>query len=314
MLDILLLYFIGRKFYTLSESFNRNKWGYALLGIAAYIVTILFMVVFLLAMNRRGYAEEIKLNATVAGLIAVPFGLLSCFGVYSLLKKQWKAYVIENPDILDDMDRQDLPYYKTSMPIISLLPAWYVDFLNTYDTLKNDICTYYLGMNLEEIHGRLATCTLLRLDDRNNGRFVSMDKQTENARQYLHNYFPDFPYTDQCVAIAWNGYCNLKNQWESNSVILIAKDGEKRHVYTIDIDSMMEPVLVAKNFDAFFVNLNETVEKARVFINDRKVPQTRKNGEVVSTDVSFSYVDVRPEAVAELDSIIQPQYYLHFDT
>lgn len=314
MIGLLLIYFVGEKFYKLASLFNRNKWGYTLLGIAAYYAgTIFFGVIFWVAMGLQGYSPETKLNSTIINIITIPFGLLVCYGVYTLLKKQWEASGVENPDILDDLDRHGFSNKTMADPVSDLLPTWYLEFLNTYDTLKNDVCTYYLGINLEKIHGRLATCTLLRLDDRNSGRYLSIDKQTERARQYLRDYFPNFPFTEQCVAIAWNGYCNVQNQWESNSVILVVKEGEKRSVYAVDIDSMMEPVPVSKDFDAFFVNLNETVENARIFINERTVPKTRKNGELIPVNMAFQYVDVELNEEEQLDNIIKPQYYVHFD-
>ncbi len=105
MLGIFLLYFIGEKFYKLAASFDRNKWGYAILGIAAYYFgTLVFGVLFWVAVDLWGDMPMETTNSTVINIVAVPFGLLSCYGLHKILKNQWDRNSVEDPDILDDMD------------------------------------------------------------------------------------------------------------------------------------------------------------------------------------------------------------------
>ena len=105
MLGIFLLYFIGEKFYKLAALFDRNKWGYTILGIAAYYIgTLVFGVLFWIGMDLWSDTSAEEVNSTVINIVAVPFGLLSCYGLYMLLKKQWEKSSVEDPGILDDMD------------------------------------------------------------------------------------------------------------------------------------------------------------------------------------------------------------------
>ncbi len=88
MLGIVLLYFIGKKFYDLAQLYSENKWLWAVLGIVAY-----YLGAFLLGIN-LSLIEELTGNYFIEdmpnillGLIALPFGLLSCYILYYFLKR-----------------------------------------------------------------------------------------------------------------------------------------------------------------------------------------------------------------------------------
>ncbi|NUO00713.1 MAG: hypothetical protein HUU01_08855 [Saprospiraceae bacterium] len=92
MLGIILLYFIGRGFYRLAETYGKNKWGLALAGIASYYVgtfiggiAIVFFYEWVLVISID------TLSDLGMGLLALPFGLLACWGFYTLLEKRWAA-------------------------------------------------------------------------------------------------------------------------------------------------------------------------------------------------------------------------------
>jgi len=105
MLGLFLLYFIGEKFYKLAALFDRNKWGYAILGIIAYYAgTFVFGVLFWIVVGLRGKMPMETINSTVINIVAVTFGLFSCYGLYKLLQNHWDKNSVEDPGILDDMD------------------------------------------------------------------------------------------------------------------------------------------------------------------------------------------------------------------
>ncbi|MCA0237023.1 MAG: hypothetical protein LCH81_11625 [Bacteroidetes bacterium] len=105
MLGILLLYFIGEKFYKLAASFEKSQWGYAILGIVSYYVgTFIFGVLLYIGVDAMGGNAEEELNSTAVSVIAVPFGLLSCYALYMILKKNWEKNSVEDSEVLDDMD------------------------------------------------------------------------------------------------------------------------------------------------------------------------------------------------------------------
>ena len=102
MLGILLLYFIGKSFYKLAEIYDKSKWAFAIVGIASYYGgTILGgIIVGVLVAIFDPYADFSELSYS---LIAIPFGLLTWWGLYYLLKKQWsKKGVQTNHDVLDE--------------------------------------------------------------------------------------------------------------------------------------------------------------------------------------------------------------------
>lgn len=96
MLHLALLYFIGKKFFELAEEYDKSKWGYAIAGVVSYYAgafifgAILGVIVVLLESD---FLETT--NDFVLGIIALPFGLLSCYLLYTFLEKKWKT---EKPD------------------------------------------------------------------------------------------------------------------------------------------------------------------------------------------------------------------------
>jgi hypothetical protein len=91
MLGLVLLYWIGKYFYKLSEEYNKNKWGFAILGIVVYYAgSILFaiIIVIIIEVISPGYLDNV--NDRVLDLICMPFGLLSCYLLYKYLEKNWK--------------------------------------------------------------------------------------------------------------------------------------------------------------------------------------------------------------------------------
>lgn len=99
MLGIILLYFIGKKFYELADDYHKSKWVFAILGVVIYYVGAfivgLIIGVFELIIETN-FIETA--NKFVLALIELPFGILSCYVLYSYLEKRWKK---EKPLIND---------------------------------------------------------------------------------------------------------------------------------------------------------------------------------------------------------------------
>ena len=104
MLGLLLIYFIGRKFYDLAGLYDKSQWGFAIFGVIAYYFgTFVAGIIFVILNEFYGSTPTDELNDYALGLMALPFGLLSCWGLYMLLKKQWKDKPIPSHyDILDE--------------------------------------------------------------------------------------------------------------------------------------------------------------------------------------------------------------------
>jgi hypothetical protein len=90
VIGILLLYFIW-KFYTdLAVEYGKNKWGYALLGIASYYagaITGGFIIGITGTLIDQDPFEG--MSDSMAGLIAFPFGVLTVWLLHRYLRKRW---------------------------------------------------------------------------------------------------------------------------------------------------------------------------------------------------------------------------------
>jgi len=104
MLGLLLVYVIGKQFYELAHEFQKSRWGFAILGVAAYY-TGSFLVGLAIGLS-DGFLETDFLESTsdlTINLIAMPFGLLTCYLTYRVLKNKWeKNFEAGNIEILDD--------------------------------------------------------------------------------------------------------------------------------------------------------------------------------------------------------------------
>lgn len=113
MLGLILLYWIGKYFYKLSEEYNKSKWGFAILGIVVYyIASILFGIIILLIIDAfsNEYSED-PISDFLLGVIAMPFGLLACYLLYNHLKKTWEK---EKPNTIKLIDEIGKPSNEIS--------------------------------------------------------------------------------------------------------------------------------------------------------------------------------------------------------
>ncbi|MGB0851308.1 MAG: hypothetical protein ACPGTP_08665 [Bacteroidia bacterium] len=97
MLGLLLLYFIGNEYHKLRLKYrpNSKSWSFILLGIAAYYFGTIVFGTISFVLTDLFYNKGVEGTSEFAiSLIAVPFGILSTYLMYSYLKKKWiKEYV-----------------------------------------------------------------------------------------------------------------------------------------------------------------------------------------------------------------------------
>jgi hypothetical protein len=103
MIGLLLIYFIGRRFYDFAFEYNRHQWLYAILGIVVYYFgTFVAGAVLASAAIFLDMPHLLEINSIVLSLLAIPVGLLFCWIFYILLKRNWeKRRLNENMDALD---------------------------------------------------------------------------------------------------------------------------------------------------------------------------------------------------------------------
>jgi len=108
MLGLVLLYWIGKYYYKLAESFNKNKWGFAILGIAIYYIGIMvfgFIVGIIFELVSPGYLDTF--NDKILGLLLLPFGILNCYLAYKYLEKTWVKNTPDPLELIDEIGKDN---------------------------------------------------------------------------------------------------------------------------------------------------------------------------------------------------------------
>jgi len=103
MLGLIFIYFVGKYYYELARDHNRNKWLYAIGGIASYYAGSLLGGVLIGIGLGLFHTDPEGINETLYGLFALPFGLAACYGLYRYLKNKWGKPEKFKSDILDDI-------------------------------------------------------------------------------------------------------------------------------------------------------------------------------------------------------------------
>lgn len=105
MLSVIILYFLGKRYYKLAEFHGRSKWGFAILGVACYYVgAIVSATIFAIAYDMLGYGLIDDLNDYLLGLIGLPFGILAWWLVFKYIERRFegKGKQALASDLLDD--------------------------------------------------------------------------------------------------------------------------------------------------------------------------------------------------------------------
>jgi len=103
MLGLLLIYSIGKYFYSLALENGRHAWGYAILGVVTYYGGALLSG-FIMGVVAALWAPELidDVPSFVWDIFALPFGMLACWALYTYLRNAWtKSAPINRPDVLD---------------------------------------------------------------------------------------------------------------------------------------------------------------------------------------------------------------------
>ncbi|MGY5352638.1 hypothetical protein ACXGQW_08765 [Wenyingzhuangia sp. IMCC45533] len=105
MLGILLLYFIGKKFYTLAEDYDKQKWKYTIFGILSYYGGVM-VGGFLLGIIDGLFLTTLTTTSNVAGILFIPFGITSCYLLYRYCDKKFNEEA-NNQDSINDIGNGD---------------------------------------------------------------------------------------------------------------------------------------------------------------------------------------------------------------
>lgn len=105
MIGIVLLYFVGKAFYDLAGINGKGQWLFAILGVISYyaglvVGGILIAIGYELFLD--GSIDDV--NDMLLGVMALPFGVLTCWGFYRILKSRWEKkepFTASAEDVLD---------------------------------------------------------------------------------------------------------------------------------------------------------------------------------------------------------------------
>ncbi len=105
MVGLFLIYFVGKSFYDLAGIHSKGQWLFAILGVGSYYGGLFVGGIFL-AIGYELFTDSgiEEVNETLLSFLALPIGVLACWGFYRLLKNRWekKETFSESPDdILD---------------------------------------------------------------------------------------------------------------------------------------------------------------------------------------------------------------------
>ena len=112
MLGLLLLYFIGKKFYDLAGKHGKHQWAFAIVGVIGYYAfgfLLGFTIGYLIGLS----APEILIGMSDIELTLLEIGinLLSVILFYTILRKYWEKKGLEvkaSDGILDAESFDDL--------------------------------------------------------------------------------------------------------------------------------------------------------------------------------------------------------------
>jgi hypothetical protein len=79
MLSLVLIYFVGRRFYDTAQKYNQSGWLYAVLGVLSYYGGIMVGAVILgivLGLFFPAFLDET--SEMLLGLMTIPIGILAC--------------------------------------------------------------------------------------------------------------------------------------------------------------------------------------------------------------------------------------------
>ncbi|MCT4580403.1 MAG: hypothetical protein N4A35_03220 [Flavobacteriales bacterium] len=105
MIGLLIIFYAGNLLYKLADKYDKNKWGYAILGVVTYYLgTFIFGVIMLLISTLSNGDVFFGIPDLVVNLLSIPFGALLLWLLHRFLEKKWSESVHsgEISELLDE--------------------------------------------------------------------------------------------------------------------------------------------------------------------------------------------------------------------
>ena len=105
MLGLLLIYFVGKKFYDLADNYDMHLWKNAIIGVVIYYAGT-FIGGMILGIIDGFFGTTITQNIITTSVIAIPFGVVACYFYYNYLEKKFKQKA-SKVESIDDIGNSD---------------------------------------------------------------------------------------------------------------------------------------------------------------------------------------------------------------
>ena len=114
-LGFILLYFIGKAFHSLAFEYDKNKWGFAILGVVSYYAgSFIGAILILLGFEIVGNSLLDSDNDLFLNLLALPFGAGACYGLHKFLQNKWAKEQLIHEDIIYEIGNKELQEENSS--------------------------------------------------------------------------------------------------------------------------------------------------------------------------------------------------------
>jgi hypothetical protein len=93
MLGLFLIFFIGKWFYKLALDYNKNEWGYAVLGVISFYAGCFIggiLIAIIVSLTHVSILNTI--SRIVLEFLLLPFGFIGCWVFHKQLVLQWNKH------------------------------------------------------------------------------------------------------------------------------------------------------------------------------------------------------------------------------
>lgn len=104
MIGLVLLYFVGKAFYDLAGLNNKGQWLYAILGVGSYYAGLIIGSILIAVGYELFIGSVDEVNDTLLSILALPIGVLACWGFYRILKNSWEKQPTSSGSEEDALD------------------------------------------------------------------------------------------------------------------------------------------------------------------------------------------------------------------
>lgn len=106
MFGLILIYFIGKRFYKLAEQYSQNRWLYAILSIVVFYGAQFVFGIIIASLDLL-FDWGINWDDNINGfnLLGIPIGLLTLWGFYVLIEARWKKKFTPIIDEISDIGK-----------------------------------------------------------------------------------------------------------------------------------------------------------------------------------------------------------------